>query len=228
MIRLDAVVKRYPDGHEALSGVSLDIEAGEMVFVTGHSGAGKSTLLKLMSGIERPSSGAVLLNGQNLRQLSNTALARLRQNIGLVFQDHRLLFDRNVWQNVALPLTLAGSYGDDMKRRVGAALEKVGLSDKALANPVTLSGGEQQRVCIARAIVNRPRLVLADEPTGGLDPHYARIILDIFRSFHQAGVTLVIASHDEVALSHYATRILHLEDGRLGGDSETNSAEFAT
>jgi len=228
MIRLDAVVKRYPDGHEALSGVSLDIEAGEMVFVTGHSGAGKSTLLKLMAGIERPSSGAVLLNDQNLRQLGNTALARLRQNIGLVFQDHRLLFDRNVWQNVALPLTLAGNYGDDMKRRVGAALEKVGLSDRALANPVALSGGEQQRVCIARAIVNRPRLVLADEPTGGLDPHYARIILDIFRSFHQAGVTLVIASHDEVALSLYATRILHLEDGRLGGDSETNSAEFAT
>jgi cell division transport system ATP-binding protein len=199
-----------------------------MVFITGHSGAGKSTLLKLMAGIERPSSGAVLLNGQNLRQLSNTALARLRQNIGLVFQDHRLLFDRNVWQNIALPLTLAGGYGDDMKRRVNTALEKVGLTDKAFANPIALSGGEQQRVCIARAIVNRPRLVLADEPTAGLDPHYARIILDIFRSFHQAGVTLVIASHDEVALSRYATRVIHLEDGRMGGDSETNSAEFAT
>ena len=215
MIRLDAVVKRYPDGHEALSGVSLDIEAGEMVFVTGHSGAGKSTLLKLMAGIERPSSGAVLLNGQNLRQLSNTALARLRQNIGLVFQDHRLLFDRNVWQNVALPLTLAGSYGDDMKRRVGAALEKVGLSDKALANPVTLSGGEQQRVCIARAIVNRPRLVLADEPTGNLDTKSADSVFALLRQVNQdQGTTVLFVTHNS-ELARRCDKTIQVVDGMV-------------
>jgi cell division transport system ATP-binding protein len=226
MIHLDNIVKRYSDGHEALRGVSLEIAAGEMIFVTGDSGAGKSTLLKLIAGVEKPSRGTVLINQQNLGRLGASALARLRQNIGLVFQDHKLLFDRSVWENAALPLRIAGGRGDDMRRRVTAALEKVGLREKAGAYPVALSGGERQRLCIARAIVNRPSLLIADEPTGNLDGRYARTIMDIFKSFHEVGVTLVIASHDESALSTQGGRIIRLQDGQLADDSETEAAEF--
>ena len=228
MMTLNAVVKRYPDGHEALRGITLDIEDGEMVFVTGRSGAGKSTLLRLMAGVERPTRGSLTINHQDISRLGHAALARLRRNIGLVFQDHKLLFDRTVGENAALPLQIAGLYGKELQRRVDVALDKVGLSGQARASPITLSGGELQRLCIARAIVNRPSLVIADEPTGHLDQGYASAILDIFRSFHRAGVTVVIATHDETTISTLAGRIVHLEDGQLGGDSESEAAEYAT
>lgn len=225
MITLNAVVKRYPDGHEALRGVTLDIEGGEMVFITGRSGAGKSTLLRLMSGIERPTSGALAIHGKDITRLSTSALARLRRNIGLVFQDHQLLMDRSVEENAALPLRIAGLYGKELKQRVALALEKVGLDGQAKASPLALSGGERQRLCIARAIVNRPRLVIADEPTGHLDKGYAHTILDIFKSFHGAGVTVIVAMHDTTSLPLPNTRILSLEDGLINADSETESSE---
>ncbi|MDE2132069.1 MAG: ATP-binding cassette domain-containing protein [Betaproteobacteria bacterium] len=225
MIALNAVVKRYPDGHEALRGVTLDIEGGEMVFITGRSGAGKSTLLRLMSGIERPTSGALSIHGKDITRLSTSALARLRRNIGLVFQDHQLLMDRSVEENAALPLRIAGLHGKELKQRVALALEKVGLDGQAKASPLALSGGERQRLCIARAIVNRPRLVIADEPTGHLDTGYANTILDIFKSFHSAGVTIIIAMHDTASLPLPNSRILSLEDGQVSADSETESSE---
>ena len=190
MIRFSAVAKRYPGGHEALRGVSLSVEAGEMVAVTGRSGAGKSTLLKLAAGIERASSGTVVVQGQNLGALGETALAILRRRIGFVFQDHKLLFDRNAFDNVALPLRIAGLAREEIGRRVRAALDKVGLLAREKALPVALSGGEQQRVCIARAIVHRPALLLADEPTGNLDAAYATEIGELFRSFNQVGATV--------------------------------------
>ena len=225
MIALNAVVKRYPDGHEALRGVTLDIEDGEMVFITGRSGAGKSTLLRLMSGIERPTSGTISMHGRDISRLSSSALARLRRNIGLVFQDHQLLTDRNVEENAALPLRVAGLYGKELSQRVAIALEKVGLQDQAKASPLALSGGERQRLCIARAIVNRPRLVIADEPTGHLDKGYAHTILDIFKSFHSTGVTVIIAMHDTDSLPLPESRVLGLEDGLVSGDSEAESSE---
>ncbi len=228
MITLNAVVKRYPDGHEALRGITLDIEDGEMVFFTGRSGAGKSTLLRLMAGIDRPTAGNIMINHQEIGKLGSTALARLRCNIGLVFQDHKLLFDRSVEENTALPLQIVGIFGKELRRRVEVALDKVGLGAQAKASPVTLSGGELQRLCIARAIVNRPSLVIADEPTGHLDTEYASTILDIFHSFHRAGVTVVIATHDASTISPVSGRIVELEDGRLRGDSESEASEFAT
>ena len=227
MMTLNGVMKRYPDGHEALRGITLDIENGEMVFITGRSGAGKTTLLRLMAGVERPTRGSIAINHQDISRLGRAALARLRRNIGLVFQDHKLLFDRSVGENAALPLRIAGLYGKELQRRVDVALDRVGLSGLSRASPITFSGGELQRLCIARAIVNRPSLVIADEPTGHLDPGYASAILDIFKSFHRAGVTVVIATHDETTLSTLAGRIVHLEDGQLGGDSESEAAEYA-
>jgi cell division transport system ATP-binding protein len=215
MISLQAVAKRYPDGHEALRGVSFDVAAGELVMLTGHSGAGKSTLLKLIAGIERPSSGSVRLNGQEINRLRPAATAVVRRSIGLVFQDHKLLFDRTVYENVALPLRINGFNSADCGRRVRAALDKVGLLGREQAVPVTLSGGEQQRLCIARAIVNRPSLVIADEPTGNLDSAYADTIMEMFRSFHQVGVTLVIATHDEAVITKFGARVLRLHQGRL-------------
>src|SRR4051812_7864904 len=171
-----------------------------MVAVTGHSGAGKSTLLKLAAGLERASSGSVVLNGQNLGALGDTALAVLRRRIGFVFQDHKLLFDRSAFDNVALPLRIAGYTASETGRRVRAALDKVGLLGREKAMPVALSGGEQQRLCIARAIVNRPSILIADEPTGNLDADYARAIVELFVSFNQVGVTVLISSHDEASL----------------------------
>jgi cell division transport system ATP-binding protein len=215
VIRFSAVAKRYPGGHEALRGVSLDVDAGEMVAVTGHSGAGKSTLLKLAAGIERASAGSVVVNGQNLGSLGETALAVLRRRIGFIFQDHKLLYDRNAFENVALPLRIAGFARDETGRRVRAALDKVGLLARERAMPVALSGGEQQRLCIARAIVNRPAVLIADEPTGNLDADYARAIVDLFTSFHQVGVTVLLSTHDEATLGRLGARRVALANGML-------------
>ena len=215
MIQFSAVAKRYPGGHEALRGVTFSVAAGEMAAVTGHSGAGKSTLLKLAAGIERASSGSVVVNGQNLGALGETALAVLRRRVGFVFQDHKLLHDRSAFENVALPLRLAAFAPAEAARRVRAALDKVGLLGRERAMPVALSGGEQQRLCIARAIVNRPTLLIADEPTGNLDADYARAILDLFVSFHQVGVTVLLSTHDEAALGRLGCRRIALAAGKL-------------
>jgi len=215
MIQFSAVAKRYPDGHEALRDVSLEVGAGELVVVTGHSGAGKSTLLKVASGIERATRGSVVVNGQNLSSLGETALAILRRHIGFVFQDHKLLFDRPVWDNVALPLRIAGAGAEDAGRRVRAALDKVGLLGRERAMPITLSGGEQQRVCIARAIVNRPAILVADEPTGNLDAQSSRAILDLFVSFNRVGVTVLLSTHDESSLAQLGGRRLAIANGQL-------------
>jgi cell division transport system ATP-binding protein len=215
VIRFSTVSKRYPGGHEALRGVTFDVASGEMVAITGHSGAGKSTLLKLAAGLERASGGSVVVNGQNLGALGDTALAVLRRRIGFVFQDHKLLFDRSAFDNVALPLRIAGFARDEAARRVRAALDKVGLLPREKTNPVALSGGEQQRLCIARAIVNRPSILIADEPTGNLDADYARAILDLFVSFHQVGVTVLLSTHDEAALERLACRRVALASGAL-------------
>ena len=216
MINFNQVTKRYPGGHEALSGVSLAIEKGELVFLTGHSGAGKSTLLKLIAAIERPTSGVVSVSGQNVSRLSRRAVPYLRRNIGLVFQDHKLLFDRSVIDNVVLPLDIAGFDRRESLKRARAVIDKVGLLNREKANPVSLSGGEQQRLCIARALVSRPALLLADEPTGNLDASYAADIMAMFRDFHQVGTTLVIATHDERAITALGGRTLHLDHGRIG------------
>ncbi|MFH0933615.1 MAG: cell division ATP-binding protein FtsE [Pseudomonadota bacterium] len=215
MIKFNQVYKRYPGGHEALKNLSFDIAEGEMVYLTGHSGAGKSTLLKLVAAIERPSSGGVLVKGQNIRSIKPAAIPALRRNIGLIFQDHKLLFDRSAFDNVMLPLQICGFDHREAGKRVRAALDKVGLLDREKANPIALSGGEQQRLCIARAIVNRPTMLLADEPTGNLDTEYATEIMNIFKSFHQVGVTLLISTHDESILRQFPARALHLKKGEL-------------
>ncbi|MBI5659612.1 MAG: cell division ATP-binding protein FtsE [Nitrosomonadales bacterium] len=215
MIRFNQVCKRYPGGYEALKNVTFEIAGGEMVFLAGHSGAGKSTLLHLVAAIERPNSGSVVVRGQNVASLRGGALPYLRRNLGLIFQDHKLLFDRSAFDNVMLPLQICGGDYRESAKRVRAALDKVGLLQREKANPIALSGGEQQRLCIARAIVNRPSILLADEPTGNLDAGYAGEIMDIFQSFHQVGVTLLIATHDESALRHFAARTLTLKHGEL-------------
>ncbi|MFZ0106687.1 MAG: cell division ATP-binding protein FtsE [Thiobacillus sp.] len=215
MISFSQVTKRYPGGHEALTGVNLDIARGEMVFLTGHSGAGKSTLLKLIAAIERPTSGVVSVNGQNISRLPARAVPYLRRNIGLVFQDHKLLFDRNVIENVVLPMDIAGVERRESMKRARAVLDKVGLLKREKSLPITLSGGEQQRLCIARALVSRPALLLADEPTGNLDAGYAADIMAMFRDFHQVGTTLVISTHDDRAISALGGRIIHLDHGRV-------------
>jgi cell division transport system ATP-binding protein len=215
MISFSQVTKRYPGGHEALTGVNLDIARGEMVFLTGHSGAGKSTLLKLIAAIERPTSGVVSVNGQNISRLPARAVPYLRRNIGLVFQDHKLLFDRNVIENVVLPMDIAGVERRESMKRARAVLDKVGLLKREKSQPITLSGGEQQRLCIARALVSRPALLLADEPTGNLDAGYAADIMAMFRDFHQVGTTLVISTHDDRAISALGGRIVHLDHGRV-------------
>jgi cell division transport system ATP-binding protein len=215
MIEISDVTKRYPGGHEALTDLSLTIEQGELVFLTGHSGAGKSTLLKLIAAIERPTTGHVIVRGQNVGRLKRAALPFFRRNIGLVFQDHKLLYDRSVFDNVLLPLHIQGLTGTDAAKRVRAALDKVGLLNKERARPITLSGGEQQRLCIARAIVSRPALVLADEPTANLDDAYARDIMDMFRAFHEVGVTLLISTHDHGLIHRYGGRNVQLAYGKL-------------
>lgn len=218
MISFSQVTKRYPGaggGYEALKSVALEILPGEMVFITGHSGAGKSTLLKLMAAIERPTSGTVLVNGQNVGTLRASAMPFMRRNFGLMFQDHKLLYDRTVYQNVLLPLDIIGYDAADSAKRVRAALDKVGLLGKEKAMPVTLSGGEQQRLAIARAIVHRPSILLADEPTANLDAAYAVELGELLRSFHQVGVTVVIATHDEQLEARLQPRCITLDHGRV-------------
>jgi len=223
MISFNQVHKRYPGGYQALKDVSFNIAEGEMVFLTGHSGAGKSTLLKLIAAIERPNLGSVVVNNQNVGVLKERALPYLRRNLGIIFQDHKLLFDRNVFDNVMLPLQICGSDYRESHKRVRAALDKVGLLKREKSNPIALSGGEQQRLCIARAIVNRPIILLADEPTGNLDAEYAHEIMAIFKSFHQVGVTLLISTHDESVLQDTAVRVLALRHGELQPSDGTTS-----
>jgi len=215
LISFSGVVKRYPGGQEALKGVSFAVEQGEFAFIAGHSGAGKSTLLKLIPAIERPSAGAVLVNGQNVGALKRAALPYLRRNLGLVFQDQKLLYDRSVYDNVMLPLAFGELGGREAARRARAALEKVGLLAREKANPVQLSGGEQQRLAIARAVVNRPAVLIADEPTANLDAESAAAILEIFAAFNQVGVTVFVATHDEALIGRFAKRVLRLAQGRL-------------
>ena len=218
MIRFDSVTKRYANGHEALAALSFEIAAGEMVFVTGHSGAGKSSLLKLIAALEQPTRGAVVVGGQNLSQLKPRQIPAHRRRLGLVYQDHRLLMDRSVADNVSLPLLIQGMGREEAQKRVRAALDQVGLADKSRMAPVELSGGEQQRVGIARAIVARPPLLLADEPTGNLDPALAREIMGSFDLLHQGGVTVLVASHDLHLIQRMRKRVLVLEKGRLIDD----------
>ena len=215
MISASAVNKRYPEGLEALRDVSFEITAGELVFFTGHSGAGKSTLFRLLAAIERPTSGSIVVGGQNLAALSRSAIPFLRRHFGLIFQDQKLLFDRSVLDNVLLPLAIVGLPHREALRRARAALDKVGLLAREKAHPIALSGGEQQRVAIARAVVNRPAILLADEPTANLDSATAADLLDIFAAFHQVGVTVVIATHDPQWMARLSPRVLRLERGRL-------------
>jgi cell division transport system ATP-binding protein len=219
MIHFDNVSKRFPGGQEGLSNVNLRIEEGEMVFLTGHSGAGKSTLLKLIGLLERSTRGQVWVNQHNLNRLKDRDIPYLRRQVGMIFQDHRLLNDRTVFDNVAMPLVVAGHGHKETTRRVRASLDKVGLLKKEKTFPDTLSGGEQQRVGIARAIVSKPPLVLADEPTGNLDPELSHEIMSLFSQFNQVGVTLLIASHDIGLINQLEKRILTLDEGKLIGDS---------
>jgi len=215
LVSFSAVAKRYPGGKSALEGVSFALDAGEMAFLTGRSGAGKSTLLKLIPAIERPTSGAVIVNGQNVSALKRGAIPYLRRNIGLVFQDQKLLYDRSVYENVMLPLAFSGQPPQEAAKRVRAALDKVGLLVREKSNPIELSGGEQQRLAIARAVVNRPALLVADEPTANLDAESAARVLDIFVAFNQVGVTVLIATHDQALIARYGKRVLHLEEGKI-------------
>ena len=218
MIRFDNVSKSYPDSQGGLREVSFRMEAGEMAFLTGHSGAGKSTLLKLVGLLERANRGQVWVNGHNLGRLGSREIPLFRRQVGMIFQDHRLLEDRTVFDNVALPLVVTGQRHQEIRRRVQAALDKVGLLNKARALPVTLSGGEQQRVGIARAVVSRPPVLLADEPTGNLDPELSLEIMELFNQFNQVGVTLLIATHDLALVQHLSRRVLTLREGLLVDD----------
>jgi cell division transport system ATP-binding protein len=215
LVSFSAVAKRYPGGQEALKAVSFSLQAGELAFLTGRSGAGKSTVLKLIAAIERPSAGSVVVNGQNVGALKRTAIPYLRRNLGLVFQDQKLLYDRSVYDNVMLPLSFSAHPPKEAARRARAALDKVGLLPREKANPIQLSGGEQQRLAIARAVVNRPGLLIADEPTANLDAESAARILEIFVAFQQVGATVLIASHDQALVERYGKRVLQLQEGRI-------------
>jgi len=215
LVSFSAVAKRYPGGQTALQDVSFTLEPGTLAFITGRSGAGKSTLLKLIPAIERPTSGSVIVNGQNVGALKRSAIPYLRRNVGLVFQDQKLLYDRSVYDNVILPLAFSGQAPREAARRTRAALDKVGLLARERSNPIQLSGGEQQRIAIARAVVNRPGLLLADEPTANLDAESAARIIEIFVAFNQVGVTVLIATHDQALVERFGKRVLHLEGGRI-------------
>lgn len=223
MIRFTHTSKRYASGYDALQNVSFHMPPGQMAFLTGHSGAGKSTLLKLIALLERSSRGQVFINGQNLAKIPRRRIPYFRRNIGIIFQDHQLLFDRTVYDNVALPLIIAGQPQREIGKRVRAALDKVGLLGKEKLYPITLSGGEQQRVGIARAVVNKPRLLLADEPTGNLDPELSRDIMHLFEEFSQVGVTVLIASHDLSLISTMPYVQINLHQGRLVRSRAHNS-----
>ena len=217
MITFERVGKRYDGGHDALRDVSFEIARDELVFLTGHSGAGKTTLLRLVMLLERPTRGRVVVNGRDLARVGRRALPAHRREVGVVFQNHRLLFDRSVFDNVALPLYIAGYEHREIGKRVRAALDKVGLLRQERAMPVTLSGGEQQRVGIARAVVGRPPVLLADEPTGNLDPGLSAEIMTLFEDFARVGVTVLIASHDLALISRLRHRIITLREGRQVG-----------
>ncbi len=209
------LTKRYPGGYEAIKDLGFEIAGGDMVFISGHSGAGKTTLLKLMGAIERPTSGSLIVNGQNLTAMRRAALPYLRRNLGLIFQDQKLLFDRSALDNVLLPLEIIGLHPREAQRRARAALDKVGLLEREKANPIALSGGEQQRLAIARAVVNRPTILLADEPTANLDPESARQVLDLFVAFNQVRVTVIIATHAPHGVPGRQPRLITLDHGRL-------------
>lgn len=219
MIRFENVYKRYTNGREALSGVSFSLEKGEMAFLTGPSGAGKSTLLKLIALIERPTRGTVLVNSQNTARVPRRRIPAFRQRIGVVFQDHKLLYDRSVFDNVALPLIIGGLKPREIGRRVRAALDQVGLLDRESHPPITLSSGEQQRVGIARAVASRPDVVIADEPTGNLDPDLSLDIMRLFERFNGVGVTLLIATHNLELIERLDHRRLRLVAGQIAADS---------
>ena len=218
MILFDNVAKRYATGQEGLSDTSFFIDAGKMAFLTGHSGAGKSTLLRLIGCLERPTRGQVWVNDRNLNKLSNSQIPYHRRDVGMIFQDHRLLHDRTLFDNVALPLVVAGASPNEIKRRVSAALDKVGLLHKERSMPLTLSGGEQQRVGIARAVVSKPKVLLADEPTGNLDPELSKEIMELFMEFNRVGVTLLIATHDIALILSMSQRIIKLDKGHIVAD----------
>lgn len=219
MIIFENVAKRYPGGQEALSGLDLRIGEGEMVFLTGHSGAGKSTLLKLIALIERPTRGQVFVNRLNTNGISRRKIPGFRRQLGMVFQDHKLLSDRTVFDNVALPLVIDGLSSKEIGRKVRAALDQVGLLAKEKKMPLTLSSGEQQRVGIARAVVSKPVVLIADEPTGNLDPELSAEIMNLFMRFNEVGVTVVVASHDLSLIATLGKRIIKLADGRLAADA---------
>jgi len=218
MIKFEQVSKTYPGGFQALNQVSFHVEPAEMVFLTGHSGAGKSTLLRLISMMERPTAGRVMINGHDLRKIGRREIPYVRRDIGMIFQDHRLLMDKTILDNVALPLLIEGYSMQEARKRVSAALEKVGLGDKLRHYPMMLSGGEQQRVGIARAIVNKPPLLLADEPTGNLDPKLSLEIIRLFEDFNRLGTSVLIATHDLGLISRLRYRTLSLKDGRMIND----------
>ncbi len=223
MIQFTNVSKRYPGGHDALSNVSFHMEKGAMAFLTGHSGAGKSTLLKLIALIDRTTRGQLFLDGENVTRISNRRIPYIRRKIGFIFQDHHLLFDRTVFDNVALPLVIAGYPHQEIGKRVRAALDKLGLLNKERVYPITLSGGEAQRVGIARAVVNRPMLLLADEPTGNLDPELSREIMKLFGLFNDVGVSVLVASHDISLIEQLDYPVLQLAHGKLVNEA----AEYA-
>ena len=214
MIKFDRVHKRYPGNLEALQNITFEISSGDLVFVTGPSGAGKSTLLKLIAAIEIPTHGTIIFENQNISQIKSSAIPYVRRKFGLVFQDHKLLYDRNCYENIALPLEINEVNGGDIRGRVRAALDKVGLLSKEKLMPISLSGGEQQRLAIARAIVCRPSILLIDEPTGNLDKKHADEIMNLFYNFHELGVTVIIATH-EIPITSKKNKQLYLEEGNL-------------
>lgn len=228
MIHFDNVSKRYEEGHDALLNVSFELDAGQMTFLTGHSGAGKSTLLKLVMLIERPSRGKVLIGGKDLSQVSASQIPYLRRQIGVVFQNHQLLADRTVFDNIALPLQISGMPLKEQGRRVRAALDKVGLLHKEKSSPLALSGGEQQRVGIARAVVNKPAILLADEPTGNLDPELSAEIMQLFEDFKSVGVSVLIATHDIALIQSMDCPIMTLSEGRLVRNEIENNVSHKT
>jgi cell division transport system ATP-binding protein len=229
MIVFDRVTKRYANGREALNNLSFSVHNGEMVFLTGRSGAGKSTVLKLIALLERPTRGTVVVNGKNTSALRRGLIPAFRRRIGVVFQDHKLLADRPVYDNVALPLAVAGAPLKEIDKRVRAALDQVGLLGKERSLPLELSVGEQQRVGIARAVVSKPPLLIADEPTGNLDPDLSLEVMRLFRRFQDVGVTVVVATHDLHLVREFGQRVIELENGRLhGGTPDSLPSVVAT
>jgi cell division transport system ATP-binding protein len=226
MIRFDRVHKRYPNGRDALADLSLEVDSGEMVFLTGHSGAGKSTVLKLVALIDRPTRGQVIVNHQNTAGIGRRRIPAFRRQIGVVFQDHKLLHDRPVFDNVALPLVIAGTPRREIDKRVRAALDQVGLLGKENNAPLELSTGEQQRVGIARAVVSKPPVLIADEPTGNLDPDLALEVMRLFKRFNDVGVTVVVATHDVHVIERFDLRRIALDHGRVSGPGDPAGYEL--